>query len=56
LKKELDMYAARGFNFSDVYIGGGTPTILMDELESLIAHLRKRYNIKRVSWKRRPRR
>jgi coproporphyrinogen III oxidase-like Fe-S oxidoreductase len=49
LKKELDMYAARGFNFSDVYIGGGTPTILMDELESLIAHLRKLYDIKRVS-------
>jgi menaquinone C8-methyltransferase len=49
LKKELDMYAAKGFNFSDVYIGGGTPTILMDELVSLIEHLRKCYNIKRVS-------
>jgi coproporphyrinogen III oxidase-like Fe-S oxidoreductase len=49
LKKELDMYAEKGFNFSDVYIGGGTPTILMDELQSLIAHLRKLYDIKRVS-------
>jgi len=49
LKKELDMYAAKGFNFSDVYIGGGTPTILMDELQSLIAYLRKLYDIKRVS-------
>ncbi len=49
LKKELDMYAAKGFNFSDVYIGGGTPTVLMDELLSLIEHLRKCYDIKRVS-------
>jgi oxygen-independent coproporphyrinogen-3 oxidase len=43
------MYAAKGFNFSDVYIAAGTPTILMDELQSLIAYLRKLYDIKRVS-------
>ncbi|MEA2102761.1 MAG: coproporphyrinogen III oxidase family protein [Thermodesulfobacteriota bacterium] len=32
LRKELGMYKERGFEFSSVYIGGGTPTILMDEL------------------------
>jgi menaquinone C8-methyltransferase len=32
LRQELKIYADLGFRFSAVYIGGGTPTILMDEL------------------------
>ena len=32
LRKELMIYADRGFRFSSVYVGGGTPTVLMDEL------------------------
>lgn len=32
LRLELQMYADKGFRFSSVYMGGGTPTILMDEL------------------------
>ncbi len=32
LRRELELYAGRGFSVSGVYIGGGTPTILMDEL------------------------
>jgi menaquinone C8-methyltransferase len=32
LKQELKIYADKGFRFSSVYIGGGTPTVLMDEL------------------------
>jgi menaquinone C8-methyltransferase len=32
LQNELRIYAGLGFRFSAVYIGGGTPTILMDEL------------------------
>lgn len=32
LRKELAIYADMGFRFSSVYVGGGTPTVLMDEL------------------------
>jgi coproporphyrinogen III oxidase-like Fe-S oxidoreductase len=32
LQNELRIYAGLGFRFSAVYLGGGTPTILMDEL------------------------
>ncbi len=32
LRKELKIYHALGFKFSGVYMGGGTPTVLMDEL------------------------
>jgi len=32
LRKELQIYADRGFAFSSVYVGGGTPTIQMDGL------------------------
>jgi coproporphyrinogen III oxidase-like Fe-S oxidoreductase len=32
LRQELKLYAEFGFRFSAVYIGGGTPTVLMDEL------------------------
>ena len=32
LRKELDMYIKLGFKFNDFYFGGGTPTVLMDEL------------------------
>ncbi|MCE5274313.1 MAG: coproporphyrinogen III oxidase family protein [Deltaproteobacteria bacterium] len=32
LKTELRIYAGLGFRFSSVYMGGGTPTIVMEEL------------------------
>jgi len=32
LRRELRIYAGLGFTFSAVYFGGGTPTILLDEL------------------------
>ncbi len=37
LRKELDMYIGLGFKFNDFYFGGGTPTVLMDELGDFIA-------------------
>ncbi|MCH8864849.1 MAG: coproporphyrinogen III oxidase family protein [Chloroflexi bacterium] len=49
LKKELDMYIGRGFRFSDIYFGGGTPTILMDELTDFIAYLRRNFDVRRIS-------
>ncbi len=43
LKKELELYIRRGFNFSNIYFGGGTPTVLMDELGAFIEHLRQQF-------------
>ena len=49
LKKELDLYIQRGFRFSDFYFGGGTPTVLMDELTGFIDYLKKNFEVKRIS-------
>jgi coproporphyrinogen III oxidase-like Fe-S oxidoreductase len=49
LKKELDIYIQRGFVFSDFYFGGGTPTIMMDELISFINYLKKNFPVKAIS-------
>ncbi len=49
LKRELDLYIQRGFQFSDFYFGGGTPTILMDELIDFIDYLKAHFTVKRIS-------
>ncbi len=49
LRAELDLYRARGFKFSSVYFGGGTPPILMDELVSFVDDLRQKFEIREIS-------
>jgi len=49
LKKELDLYIQRGFTFSHFYFGGGTPTILMDELADFIGYLKEKFDVKQIS-------
>jgi coproporphyrinogen III oxidase-like Fe-S oxidoreductase len=55
LKKELDLYIRRGFRFSSIYFGGGTPTVLMDELDTLIKYLRQQFDVKEISLETTPR-
>ena len=55
LKRELDLYIEKGFTFSDFYFGGGTPTILMDELEGFIGYLKASFSVKRISLETTPR-
>jgi coproporphyrinogen III oxidase-like Fe-S oxidoreductase len=55
LKKELELYVKRGFSFSSIYFGGGTPTVLMDELSSFISHLRKQFDVGEISLETTPR-
>jgi len=55
LRKEADMYAALGFKFNDFYFGGGTPTVLMDELAGFISYLRSKFEVKRISLETTPR-
>ena len=49
LKKEVQFYIERGFRFSDFYFGGGTPTVLMDELLVFIDFLKKNFNVRQIS-------
>jgi coproporphyrinogen III oxidase-like Fe-S oxidoreductase len=49
LRKELEIYFHRGFRFKDFYFGGGTPTILMDELVSFISYLREKFQVNTLS-------
>jgi coproporphyrinogen III oxidase-like Fe-S oxidoreductase len=49
LRKEVDIYIQRGFTFSNFYFGGGTPTILMDELLSFIDYLNKKFTVAELS-------
>jgi len=55
LKKELESYIRRGFHFSSIYFGGGTPTVLMDELALFIEHLRAQFNVSEISLETTPR-
>ena len=55
LRRELALYINRGFRFSTFYFGGGTPTILMDELLEFIALLKKNFDVKQISVETTPR-
>ncbi len=49
LGAEIDLAAASGFRFSEVYFGGGTPTVLPDELTAIVQTLREHHGVSRVS-------
>ena len=54
LRKEMRLTAELGYNFSSVYIGGGTPTVLVDELAQTIDLARELFEIKEVSCETNP--
>jgi coproporphyrinogen III oxidase-like Fe-S oxidoreductase len=49
MRKEMLMLKELGYDFDSVYIGGGTPTILIDELCETIDQARDLFSIKEVS-------
>jgi len=49
LRKELLLYRDLGYDFKALYVGGGTPTILMDELAATIRLARETYAISEIS-------
>lgn len=49
LRKEMRMLYDKGYNFDSMYVGGGTPTILMDELVDTITEAKALFDIKEVS-------
>ncbi len=49
LRKEILMYKELGYNFQALYVGGGTPTVLIDELEESIHLIKENYHISEIS-------
>ncbi|PKO22255.1 MAG: coproporphyrinogen dehydrogenase [Chloroflexi bacterium HGW-Chloroflexi-1] len=54
LREEMRMVAARGYNFRSMYVGGGTPTILVGELAATIDLARELFDIEEVSTETNP--
>ena len=49
LRQEILMYKNLGYDFKVLYVGGGTPTILIEELERTIGVIKENYNISEIS-------
>jgi coproporphyrinogen III oxidase-like Fe-S oxidoreductase len=49
LRDEIRSYHQRGFQFSDVYVGGGTPTVALAELVETLSVIRSLWPIRTVS-------
>ena len=49
MRKEMRMLYDLGYDFDSVYIGGGTPTVMIDELCATIDQARDLFSIKEVS-------
>ena len=49
LRKEIIMYKNLGYDFRALYVGGGTPTVLIEELEQTIALIKDSFHISEIS-------
>jgi coproporphyrinogen III oxidase-like Fe-S oxidoreductase len=49
LRKEIRYYKDRGYNFRGVYVGGGTPTVMIEELEETLNYARSCFELREIS-------
>jgi len=49
LRREMALYREKGYRFSGIYVGGGTPTVLMDELSETLQLACKMFPITSLS-------
>ena len=49
LRKEITLYKNQGYNFQSLYVGGGTPTVLIDELEQTLKLIKKLFDVTEIS-------
>jgi len=54
LKKETDLYKDFGYEFTHLYIGGGTPTVNMDLLISFISYVKSIFDVQQISMETNP--
>jgi coproporphyrinogen III oxidase-like Fe-S oxidoreductase len=48
LREEIRRYRERGFDFSSVYVGGGTPTIMPEELCETLTLIRSLFSVEQI--------
>lgn len=49
LKQELILYKKKGYEFSGVYVGGGTPTVMVDELADVLTLAKESFPVREIS-------
>lgn len=49
VRNELHLYRDRGYDFTGLYVGGGTPTVMVDELAKVLHLARSLFSIKEIS-------
>jgi coproporphyrinogen III oxidase-like Fe-S oxidoreductase len=49
LRCEISLYRDKGYKFSGIYVGGGTPTVLIQELAETLDLARKSFTIREIS-------
>jgi len=49
LKKEVRLYQDKGYAFSGIYVGGGTPTVMVDELADVLALAKAIFPVREIS-------
>ena len=54
LREEMRRAAGQGYSFHSMYVGGGTPTIMIDELAATIDQARQLFPIREVSCETNP--
>jgi menaquinone C8-methyltransferase len=49
LISEIKLYREKNYSFSGIYVGGGTPTVLIDELTNMLQYARESFPIRQIS-------
>ncbi len=49
LRREMALYRQKGYRFSGIYVGGGTPTVLIDELAQTLQLARELFPVTSIS-------
>lgn len=49
LRREIRSYRQAGFDFADVYVGGGTPTVIPGQLRDTLELIRSLFSVRRIS-------
>ena len=49
LRREINLYREKEYKFGGIYVGGGTPTVLIEELADILRLVRESFAIKEIS-------
>jgi menaquinone C8-methyltransferase len=49
LVKEIKLYRDKGYSFTGIYVGGGTPTVLIDELAAMLQYAKECFPVREIS-------